>query len=545
MDSDLVMKVLGGLGLLLLGMKLMTDGLKLASGAMLRRVLGFWTKTPLRGLITGFMLTAIVQSSGAVTVVAIGIINAGLIKLRQAVWVVYGSNVGTTSTAWIVAYMGLKIHLKALALPIVALGTALWLSGGMKRRAALGEALAGFGIFFLGIEALQGSFQGLSENISLAGLSSGFLGILAFVGIGFLLTFLMQSSSAAMALVLTATASGFVPFQGAAAAVIGANVGSTTTSLLAVIGSTPNAKRLSAAHLFFNLITGIAALGLLPLALIFFERFHNSHSLDYVVSVAIFHTAFNILGVLLLLPLTRPLIRVLKRLFRTAEEDEGRTKYLDSTLVSTPALALSAMTMELGRIGEVARRMASTALMCRLKPCKEFIIDKGILERLQRKLGQFTVKLTKEGLSERSSELLPQIMRIAQYYNMAAEMAREAEQILVQQDPIQEKELLDRVEMLREKGHDCILLSDPERESFSRADMLTAQSAFEQYYQELKESLLTGGCGGEMSMDQMVGYLDNFSRLRRMVQQLVKAALLLKKVRDDSFISAGNKGEGE
>ncbi|MFW5734913.1 MAG: Na/Pi symporter, partial [Oceanidesulfovibrio sp.] len=133
--------LLGGLGLLLLGMKLMTDGFKLAGGPLLRDLLFKWTRTRLRGLVSGFGLTAVVQSSSAITVAAIGFVNAGLMTMPEAVWVVYGSNVGTTTTAWIVAFFGLKAKIKTLALVFVAVGTGLWISGTVSRRAALGEAL--------------------------------------------------------------------------------------------------------------------------------------------------------------------------------------------------------------------------------------------------------------------------------------------------------------------------------------------------------------------------------------------------------------------
>ena len=244
------------LGLFLLGMRLMTDGLKYAAGSSLRRIIEESVSTRLRGIASGAFITSIVQSSSAVTVAAIGFVNAGLVDFGHAVSIVYGSNIGTTMTGWLVALLGFNINIKAFAIPAVGLGMFLRLVQRESRTAAFGDVLAGFGIFFIGIGVLKDAFAGLGQNLQLAGLGGeGAMAVVIFVGIGFLLTFLMQSSSASIAIILTAVAGNVISMPDAAAAVIGANVGTTTTAALSVIGATTDAKRLACAHVIFNIIT--------------------------------------------------------------------------------------------------------------------------------------------------------------------------------------------------------------------------------------------------------------------------------------------------
>ncbi|MFW5792222.1 MAG: Na/Pi symporter, partial [Desulfohalobiaceae bacterium] len=160
----LLLNIFGGLGLFLLGMWLMTDGLKVAAGQALRRILRSWTDTPMRGLFSGFLITSLVQSSSAVTVATIGFVNAGILSLKRAIGVIYGSNLGTTTTAWLVALVGFHVNIKVMALPMIGLGMVLHIIAPGTRKAALGHALAGFGVFFLGIDVLKGGFAGLDQG---------------------------------------------------------------------------------------------------------------------------------------------------------------------------------------------------------------------------------------------------------------------------------------------------------------------------------------------------------------------------------------------
>ena len=349
----------GGLGIFLLGMSMMTDGLKMAAGPALQRILANATRTRWHALGSGMLVTALVQASGAVTVAAIGFVNAGLLSLGPALWVLFGANVGTTMTGWIIALIGLKFKIEALALPLIGAGVVLRLTGEGQRRGAIGSALAGFGLLFLGIAMLQESFTGLAGQVELPQ-GEGPLAVLAQVAIGALMTVLMQSSSASMAIALTAAQGGLLTAQGAAAVVIGANIGTTVTAMVAAIGATPNARRAAAAHVAFNVITALVALALLPWLIgalgVASEALGLPH--DPATKLALFHSIFNILGVLLMWPLASPLTRWLQARFKRREDDEAQVQYLDDNVLPVPALAVEALVREVARVGHVAVRMA-------------------------------------------------------------------------------------------------------------------------------------------------------------------------------------------
>ena len=363
---EILAPLLGGLGLFLLGMALMTDGLKTAAGDALKSILGSWTRTRARGLVAGAFITAAVQSSSAVTVATIGFVNAGLLTLGQAIWVVFGANVGTTMTGWLVSQLGLKLDWGALALPLIGLGMIAGLA--LKSRPRLGgaaQAVAGFGLFFLGVGLLQQAFSGLAPQI--AGLNleaAGLFAIPVFILVGALLTTLTQSSSAAMAITLTASAGGAVPLPLAAAAVIGANIGTTSTALFAAIGATPAAQRVAMAHVAFNAVTAVGGLILLPVLLWASEGvLDGAHLVDDTPGrLAAFHTLFNLLGVLLILPLAPRLTRWLSGLFTTPDEAVSRPEFLDSNLLQTPALAVRSLALECWRLHTLVLELAGERL---------------------------------------------------------------------------------------------------------------------------------------------------------------------------------------
>jgi len=357
--------LLGGLGLFLLGMWLMTDGLKVAAGRSLRAVLARWTRTRGHGLAAGFIVTALVQSSSAVTVAAIGFVNAGLLNLNQAIWVLFGSNVGTTMTGWLVSLIGFNFKIEAIAVPLLGLGMVLRLTGPGSRRGAIGEALAGFGLFFMGIGILRDAFAGLSGQFDLTAFTTaGPLEGAAFVLVGFVVTLLTQSSSASLALALTAAAGGLLPLEPAAAMVVGANLGTTSTGLLAVIGATANARRVALGHVIFNLITAVVAVLLLPWVVGSTEWLRQAVDLPEgpATVLALFHTLFNLLGVAIMWPIADRLVHWLSRRFVTAEEDEARPRHLDATLVAVPALAIDALGQELDRLSAMSLKFSLAVL---------------------------------------------------------------------------------------------------------------------------------------------------------------------------------------
>ena len=345
-------QILGGLALFMLAMEMMTNGLKNAAGHHLRHMLGNWTKTPLRGLMAGFVITGIVQHSGAVTVATIGFVNAGLLTLAQSLGVIFGANIGTTMTGWLVSLVGFGFNIEAIALPLLAAGVGVKLISRNPRNQFLGEALAGFALFFLGLSILKTALESVAGGFTSGGIVAPDYGLPAYMAIGLLATVLTQSSSAALAIVLTAAAGGLITLDNAAAAVIGANLGSTSTAALSALKATANARRLAIGHILFNTLTGAIALLILPIMLWTVASLTDLLELEAnpAISLALFHTLFNVLGAFLMLPFTKPFAKLLGRMFRSKEEDNAEPRYLDDTLVSTPELAIGAVDQEMKRL---------------------------------------------------------------------------------------------------------------------------------------------------------------------------------------------------
>ncbi|HAX41038.1 MAG TPA: Na/Pi symporter [Bryobacteraceae bacterium] len=339
--TGLLFSLLGGIGLFLVGMVLLSDGLKAFAGNRLRTALVRFTGRPSAALASGALVTALVQSSSATTVTMIGFVSAGLLTFPQAVGVILGASLGTTSTGWIVSVLGLKISIGQYAMPLIGIGAFVRLLGRGRWR-SLGLAVAGFGLIFAGIEALQTAMAGLSGNLNLSGLDAGgLLGRVLAVGIGVALTIVLQSSSAAVATTLTALHTGSLNFEQAALLVIGASIGTTVTGALAAIGASVPAKRTALALVLFNSATGVIAVLLLPLLLWLIDWGQRTAGLEAgAVSLAAFHTAFVAIGVLLFLPLIERFSRAVENLL--PDRGPALTAHLDRLVLDVPEVALEA-----------------------------------------------------------------------------------------------------------------------------------------------------------------------------------------------------------
>jgi len=348
--------LLGGIGMFLIGMMHLTDGLKQSAGEKLELYLNRGTNTKRRGFFSGFMLTALVQSSSVITVATIGFVNARLLSMGQAVWVVFGSNVGTTMTAWIVALIGFQVKVELFALPMVGVGAFLHvLARGVQLR-AFGGALLGFGLLFVGLDLLQGSLDAYKNSFMILGPSSfDVTHVMILLGMGFLLTVIMQSSSASMAMILTLVNAQVVPLELGAAAVIGANVGTTSTALLTTIGATANAKRVAWSHVSFNLVAGLVALLLLPLVSGVFAEAYSRQLMggNAAFWLAIYHSLFNLIGVLIMIPLEPSVTRFLSRRFKKPESNHFRLRFLDKNTITMPPLALQSISKELDNLAQL------------------------------------------------------------------------------------------------------------------------------------------------------------------------------------------------
>jgi phosphate:Na+ symporter len=349
-------------------MAVMTDGLKALAGSALRRVLAKAAVTPLHGTFWGAVITLLVQSSSATTMTTIGLVSAGLLTFPQGLSLVFGANIGTTGTAWLVALLGVRISLTSAALPIVFVGALLKLVG-RGRWAGAGSAIAGFALILVGLTTLQQGMSGLAEQLNPADLPrvlgeagvpwwSGIVGVLALVGVGIVMTTVMQSSTAAIAVTLSALYAGAVGLDQATALVIGQNIGTATSSAVAAVGASSTAKRLAVAYIAFKLIAAVVALLLFPVVIRLMLR--ASNSIDPVALLAAYHTGYNVVGVAILLPLLGPFTRLIERI--VPERRSIFTRCLDPASLASSVVAVEAVRRTVARVLEALCSSAAVGL---------------------------------------------------------------------------------------------------------------------------------------------------------------------------------------
>ena len=450
------------------------------------------------------------QSSSAVTVAVIGFVNAGLLGLTPALWVLFGANVGTTMTGWIVALLGLQFKIEALALPLVGVGVLLRLTGaGQQRRRALGSALVGFGLLFLGIALLQQAFTGLAGQLALPQ-GEGALVVLAQLGVGALMTVLMQSSSASMVVALTAAQGGLIGITGAAAVVIGANIGTTVTALLAGLGATSNARRVAAAHVLFNLLTGLVALLLLPWLIDGLVQARQALRLPVgpAALLALFHTVFNLLGVLLMWPLAGHLSRWLGRRFRSREDDEAQPRHLDDNVLAVPALALDALQREVARAGQLSAGLARQVLAG--AEARSLARQQAVVVRLDEAIEAFVERMNRSAMTANGSQRLAHLLRLQRYHETVAEQAMAGSPL---PSLAADSTVLALAHAAFVRHSDALL---------ARVDGVAGANevvAMENSYQALKAALLAAGADGTLRLAEMETRLRHASALRRATQQ--------------------------
>jgi len=515
MNYEAIGALLGGLGLFIFGVSMVSAGLRLAAGSHLRDILARWTSSPARGIASGILVTGIVQSSSAVTVATIGFVNAGLVTMGQALGVVFGANIGTTMTGWLVSIVGFNLKIDALALPMVGIGAALKLAAPRKRARMLGGALAGFGLFFLGIDFLRSAFEGLAAQIDFSTWQSGSAGgVVALVAIGFLMTALTQSSSAALALILTAVAGGALTLSSAAAMVIGANIGTTTTAMLATIGATANAKRVAAAHVAFNVFTGAIALVLLPVLLWLIAQIENTLGAGATptFSIAAFHTAFNVLGTLLMWPLTTRLAAFLKTRFRIQAEEAGTPYFLDNTVAEVPALALSALSNELTRVGAQVSTMLHRALDLSHAAEPDTSRQQSVAA-LTQAITAFVTRVQRTELPEDISSAMVEVVHAASHFASTAGFAVELAQL---------RPAIDRVHMGLEKATVRDLFETAAKVADEGGSAEGAALVMDRYA-AARNALLQGAVKGQFDSAHLESALEALRCVRRAIEQLAKA----------------------
>ena len=420
------LEILGSLGVFLFGMKIMSEALQKVAGDRLKSLLNKMTTNRVSGVGTGVLTTTVVQSSSATTVMVVSFVNAKLLNLRQAIGVIMGANIGTTVTGWLVALIGFKVKLSAMALPIVGIGMAMTFMKGSRRK-QWGEVLLGFGILFLGLHLLKGSIPKLDEaqltfvrDIGGTGMASA----LAFVGIGTLLTVVLQSSSATMTLTLTMTAAGWITFDNAAAMILGENIGTTITALLASIGTSVNARRAALAHTTFNMIGVIWVLlamrwMMLPLvdAIVPADPWTDPVVPAVITAhLAMFHTAFNVINTGLMLPFVAWIAKFVTRLVSGKEAVERPTfaAFISTGLVGTPEIQLVQVQKEMRNMVDVVTGMFKDAMEALTDPNAKHA---ELIERIR------SEELRADGLEREITEVLRKTSRESTSGQVARDIA--------------------------------------------------------------------------------------------------------------------------
>ena len=424
-----ILKIAGSLGLFLYGMKVMSDGIQKTAGDGLQRVLNYMTINRFAAALTGFVVTALVQSSSATTVMVVSFVNAGLLSLTQSIGVIMGANIGTTVTGWIVALIGFKFSIVTIALPAIGIGLPLVFSKRLGKQ-DLGEVLIGFGILFLGLDFLKDSVPDIKNHPEylefLARFSNwGFLSFMLFVAVGAVLTVVIQSSSASMAITLTMAYSGWIDYHTAAAVIIGSNIGTTVTAYLAAIGTNTNAKRASRAHILFNIF------GAILISIVYgpFLKF-----VDIIIPgdptmgaaipehLAMFHTLFNIANTLIFIWFVPQFAKLVEKLVPETADDfdvKYHFKYFSTGIQDTAELNLMKAKSEISKMAGITEEMFARFLSIFGKPDKKLggkvrkLKDmEDFTDQMQEQITSYLIECSSEGLNEDGMRTSTAMIRI-------------------------------------------------------------------------------------------------------------------------------------
>lgn len=433
MKLDIVISLMGGLGLFLYGMNLMAEGLEKSAGSKLKRIVELLTSNIFMGVIVGAFVTAIIQSSSATTVMVVGFVNAGIMSLTQAIGVIMGANIGTTVTAQLVSF-----DLNGLAPMALGIGIILYLFASKPKVKNIAEILIGFGILFTGMDFMKNAVEPLAEYKGFTDLLIGFgdhpvLGLL----LGFGITAIVQSSSASMGMLIALASQGLIPLNAALPILYGQNIGTCVTSLISSVGASRNAKRAAVMHLIFNVLGTAVFLIILNKPVVNFVT--NMNPGDVARQIANTHTLFNIISVIILLPFTKFIINIAIKLVpdKDGEEDESKAiKYLDDRIVETPSIAVASVVKETLRMGKKAKESLDYAIDGFVHQSQDSI-DKTfkrekVVNELQKEILNYLLKLSKAHLDEDARDIVDSLFntvndieRIGDHAENIAELAQD------------------------------------------------------------------------------------------------------------------------
>lgn len=404
---EIIIGIMGGLGLFLFGMNLMGEALEMAAGSKLKKIIELLTSNIFMGVLVGTLVTAVIQSSSATTVMVVGFVNAGIMTLPQAVGVIMGANIGTTVTAQLVS-----IDMNGLAPVALGIGIILYLFGGKPKTKHIAEVLIGFGILFTGMDFMKEAVQPLSEyqGFTNALLTFGKYPILGLL-LGFGITAIIQSSSASMGMLVVLASQGLIPLSSALPILYGQNIGTCVTSLLSSIGASISAKRAALIHLIFNILGTIIFLLFLNKIVVAGVTYIDPNNVAR--QIANVHTIFNIASTLILLPFNKMIIKLATRLIpdSSIEDDDVKiVKFIDDRMIETPSIALLNVEKETLRMGEKSKQSLDCAMRGIMekseKDLSNTLTKEKTINELQKAILNYLLKLSKAPLNEESREVI-------------------------------------------------------------------------------------------------------------------------------------------
>lgn len=515
MTAQLI-QALSGLGMFLFGMLYMEHALKEAAGRRFKSWVKNSTSSTLKSLMTGTIATALLQSSSVVTLMTLSFVSASMISLQSGIAVIFGANVGTTVTSWIVATLGFKVKIEAFALPMIGAGGLLLIfAASNKKITTVAKVFVGFGLLFLGLEFMKGSIESLTSIIDLEKFS--YYPLIAFIGIGFFLTALIQSSSAATAITLSALYVHILSFEQAAAMVIGTNIGTTVTAMLGSIGGIPDKKRAALAHFIFNFITAVVAfLILTPLTQ--FMMGIPELKYDPVTALALFHTIFNALGVVLLLPFIALMAKHLNQLFVHVEPEPTRYIHLVDPKFSETALV--ALRDEVNNL--FVKTMKYALLVANIKPNDIFIKKLGLKEavELNQEQIEFNYKIAYNTIKEIEIKIMEFVSALNQHDLL----------------PDERKSLETLLASVRESVYAAKILKDIKNDMDEFAE--SSSNTIHTIYDAIRRNLL-------YAIMIYINYMEEVWTMETCMEKLSKAEDENHRIRNEASMSISHKGINE
>lgn len=536
--------IFGGLGLFLFGMKIMSESLQLAAGERLKGILWKVSNNRIKGVFTGLFITSIIQSSSATTVMLVSFVSAGLLTLHQSIGIIYGANIGTTVTGWLVALIGFKVKITAVALPCIGIGFFIRFISNEKVR-YYGEVLLGFGVLFFGLDIMSNAVKDLRNSEAILNIMSRYSAVdipstLIVVAIGTIITMIVQSSSATVAMTMTLAVNGLIDFPTACAFILGENIGTTITANIAAIGASTEAKQAARAHFLFNFI------GVIWIMLIFHRFFipfvdwlvpGNPYSDILAVRskviadhMAAFHTCFNVVNTIVFLPFVNVLAKLSTKLAPRpeGEKDEFHLKYITTALVSTPAININQARLETKRMCGIVLEMFDMVMDVFHHPkeklgtqVEQIIKLENLTDHLGKEISSFLVSILQNNISYEQSEEVSSLLHTV---NELERIGDNCESLLklIRRKYEQRIEFTDEavkgIDEIASKVREFLVLLN-ENITIRNKDIITDSKFFEDRIDELRSELRKGHVNrlneGVCDVNAGLIFIDMLSKLEK------------------------------